>query len=447
MATYYVWNGGSNTAPYDDWTKAATTLTTALAAATASGDLIKIDKDHTGDNAAAADITYTFVNHVALVCVDKDNADALATMGTAAWIGHSSSNRSITLAGAYRVYVRGLTFRTAGSTSDNIFCASSDGSHYVFESCYFWHGNTSTTSIYLGANVAGNVYTAFENCTFRLGSTSHSLLVRSHCELSGCDVSSAGSTPTTLFTVGSAATSGGTHLEAVGCDFSLVTGTLFGSSGGQASTARLMNCKLGSGVTVLGSQTPANKSSLTAWLFNCANSDQHYHHGHYDALGSTVVDTGIYAAAGASYDGTNRCSWKLVTTANCSFWTPYVSPWFAVYHSGTAAITPYVEILRDGSATAYQNDEVWLELSYQGTDGNPLGIVVDDRMTPLGSPADQDAGVGVSGWTGESGTAWSGKIGPAASVTPAEIGHLMARVVVGEPSITVYVDPTIRGRS
>jgi hypothetical protein len=30
------------------------------------------------------------------------------------------------------------------------------------------------------------------------------------------------------------------------------------------------------------------------------------------------------------------------------------------------------------------------------------------------------------------------------SITPAEVGHIQARIVVGEPSITVYADPQIR---
>lgn len=446
MTMYRVSEAGNNT-DGSSWANAYTTLASALAAATASGDVILIDKDHTGDNALAADTTFTFNNNVALICVDKDSSDALATMGTAAWIGHSSSNRSITLAGAYRVYMRGITLRTAGATADSIICGSSDGSHYAFENCYLWHGNTSTSSrLYLGFNANGNAYMSYANCTFRLGNASQSLAVRSHCELRSCSFSSAGTLPDNLFLVADGTSTGGTHLEAVDCDFSAVTNTLFGSSAGLAATARLINCRLGSGVTVLGTQTPANKSSLTATLFDCANGDQHYHMGHYDALGSTVVDTGIYANDGAIYDGANRCSWKIVTSANCSFYTPYMSPWFSVYHSGTSAITPYVEILRDGSTTAYQNNQVWLELSYQGTSGSPLGVLVDDRMTVLGSPANQDAGVGTSGWTGDTG-AWSGKIGPAASITPAEIGHLMARVCVGEPSIAVYVDPTIRGRA
>ena len=40
MATYFISNGGSNTSPYDTWAKAATTIQTALTAASTDGDIV-----------------------------------------------------------------------------------------------------------------------------------------------------------------------------------------------------------------------------------------------------------------------------------------------------------------------------------------------------------------------------------------------------------------------
>jgi hypothetical protein len=42
MADYFVASGGTNTAPYDTWEKAATSLQTALTAATTNGDRVII---------------------------------------------------------------------------------------------------------------------------------------------------------------------------------------------------------------------------------------------------------------------------------------------------------------------------------------------------------------------------------------------------------------------
>jgi hypothetical protein len=93
----------------------------------------------------------------------------------------------------------------------------------------------------------------------------------------------------------------------------------------------------------------------------------------------------------------------------------------------------------------FQNDEVWAEFIYKGTTGFVLGTIVNDSMALFGSPADQTASSkGASDWTGETGTAGYFKLNTTATITPTEIGNLSARVCVGEPSITVYVDPQIR---
>lgn len=230
-----------------------------------------------------------------------------------------------------------------------------------------------------------------------------------------------------------------------GCDLSAVTGTLVGDCTNYSLEAIFTNCKLGSGVTPLASQTVANSGGGSCWLFNCSSGDQHYHFEHHNALGSTVMETGIYANDGALYDGTNHVTWKIVTSPNASFYAPYISPWMEQYHDGTSAITPILEIVRSGSATAYQNDEIWGEWTYQATSGSTRSSFVDDRKEPLASPADQTTGdLGAGDWTGENATSWFGKLAPASAITPAEIGMLRARVCVGEPSITVYIDPTIR---
>lgn len=444
MTLYYVASTGNNSDGLT-WEKAFTTFAGAVSAATGNGDTIYVDQGFT--DTLSADTTYTFGNNVNVICSnDKSNAppQTLGVMGVNNWIGNSSTNYGIVLAGAYNVYIYGLTFRTAGSTADNININQIDGAHFELENVYLWQGNTNTGSyIGTGNSSNANTYTKFKNCTLRFGSTSQSFVARQVTDFEGCTVSSDGSAPATLLS-----STIGVSVSFIGCNLSAITGTLIASMASLPSRFFFINCKLGSGVTVLGTQAVPNKSAANVWLYNCSAGDEHYHLQHHDAFGSTVVDTGIYANDGASYDGTNRCSWKIVTTANCSYTTPYVSPWIDCYHSGTSAITPSLEIVRSGSATAYQNDEVWAEFSYQGTSGFPLAVMVSDRKALLAAAADQTTGaLGAGDWTGENATSWFGKLAPISAITPAEIGHLSARVVVGEPSVTVYVDPTIRGRS
>lgn len=444
MTAYYVASDGNNSDGLT-WAKAFTTFAGAVSAATASGDIIYVDQGFT--DTLAADAAYTFLNNVNVICSnDKANEppQTLGSMGTSNWIGHTSSAYSITINGGYNVFIRGITFRNAGSTSKSLTIGTSNNTHFEFENCYFWLGNTnSSASIIIGGSSSSvNTYNKLKGCIFRFSNAGQQFAVNNLIEFMGCSVSADGTAPNVLFEDFSRTT----YIQCVNCDFSVVTGTLIGDYNSISPVFVFANCKLGSGFVALGTQSVTNKSAGSVALFNCASGDQHYQLGHFDSFGSTIVDTGIYANDGAQYDGTNRCSWKIVTTVNCSYYTPYVSPWIDCYHSGTSAITPSLEILRDGSTTPYQDDEVWSEFSYQGTSGSPLGITVSDRKGLLASAADQAAGVGTSGWTGDTG-AWSGKLSPTASITPAEIGHLRARVCVGEPSITVYVCPTIRGRS
>ena len=99
------------------WTNAKTTLAGAIALASANGDVIKVAHTHTGDNALAVDTTWTALNNISIVSVDKTNSDAPTAMGTAAWLGSSSAAVALTVAGGYRVLLSGLTFRNAGSVN------------------------------------------------------------------------------------------------------------------------------------------------------------------------------------------------------------------------------------------------------------------------------------------------------------------------------------------
>lgn len=453
MANYFVASGGSNTSPYDTWAKAATSLATALAAATANGDqvIIQYNAVPSGDAELAADTTYTFAGNISFIASTNSGTSTITptAMGTGNWIGNSTTNRSVTFAGGKRVFFYGITLRTSGSTQDSITLSSAAGTDYLFDTCYLWQGNTSTSASISLANYGGSPdvegFIELRNCTLRFGATAQGLRLNTHGFIArNCSISSSGSTPSTFLQIYGS----GTALFE-GCDLSLITGTLMGNNTGGWRSTYFVNCKLGAGVVIQAAQTTYNnRSQAETYVFNCSSGDQHYHMHHYNGLGQTIMDTGIYANDGAQYDGSNRLSWKITTTANTHKQRPYESPWIDRYHAGTSGITPYLEILRDGSSTAFNNDEVWAEFSYQGTSGYPQSVFVNDACALAGSAAAQDNSTkGASDWTGENATAWFGKIDSGASITPAEIGHLRSRVCVGIASATVYVDPQIRGTS
>lgn len=436
MTTYYVSATGNNAAG-TSWATAKTTLAGAIALATASGDVILVDKDHTGDNALASDTTWTILNNISIICVDKNSSDALATMGETAWLGSSSASIAMTFAGAYSCRLHGLTLRNGGSTNKSITVCNSDGAHFELSNVMLWLGTTSgSATIYIGLTVVANTFVYADGIIVRFGAAGQALSLFTGTEFRHMTVSPSGVAPTKLFS-----SLRGGIVRLLDCDLSHCgANTLIGQhSAGQPSQYELTRCKLGANYVALDSQSPANRGAASVMLRDCSSGDTHGIMHYADAFGSVVSDAGIYYTTGAAAQ-----SWKVTTTANCSHATPFVTPWIAAYHSGVSSITPSLEILRDGSATAYQDDEVWSEWSAKVTSGTVLGTSYSDGMPLLGTPANQAAGAGTGAWTGENATAWSGKCDSGAAFTPAETGEILARLVVGEPSITVYLDPQIR---
>jgi hypothetical protein len=445
MATLFVASGGSNTSPYETWAKAATSLQTALTAATA-GDTVVIQYDGvpSTDSALSVDTTYTFPNGIWLVSASNGGGSSytLTAMGTANFIGHSSSNRSITLSpgsNKAKAFIYGVTFRTAGSTADSILIgsAASVGGAFILNNCYLWHGNTSTTSRIV---VQPPASAELVDCTLRFGSTSQWFEANGQVQMVNCTVTSAGSIPTSLFMAGSGI------VKATGCDFSQITGNIVGDSAtiGHASTTWLERCKLGSGVSYMAAQTNVQGRWPEIWILDCHSGDTHMAFGYANGLGTLTLDTGIYFTSGAA-----AASWKVVTTSYCNSRAPFQTPYVDLYHSAASAITPYFEILRDGSATAYKDSEVWAEFSVKDQSGFTQATIKTDRVAlatyvSAGAGSDQAAGAGLGSWTGEGGTAWSGKIDSGASFTPAEIGYIRGRMNFGVASATIYMDPQIR---
>ena len=448
MATYFVASGGSNTAPYDTWAKAGTSLATVLAAASTAGDVVVIQYNAvpSTDAELAADTTYTLANDVSVVSASNDGTSAytLTAMGTGAWIGNSTTSRLVRFAGSdRRCLMWGLTLRTASSTAKAIaFANTTYGFTITVENCYLWGGNTAATFAAIESGVGGSGVITFRDCTFRFGATSQWFQASAGTRMEACTVTSAGSIPTTFF-AGSSTNQIECHMS--GCDFTQITETLVGNM--QTRQVWFVErCIFGSGMTVLATQsTNPNLDSASVWMSDCLIGTGRIN-GYYDALGSAIREPAIYYTGGAA----GSESWKIVTTANVSYRLPFRTPWVDWYNTGTSAITPRFEILRDGSTTAYKDNEIWAEFGFKNTASSPIASgFARDRMTLANLLAgtagtDQAAGAGLGSWTGESGTAWSGKVDSGSSITPTESGYLRGRIAVAAASITVYVDPVIR---
>lgn len=436
--------GGSNTAPYDTWGKGATSIETALAAATNAGDQIWVAHDHTETWNGVGTKTLSAGNSIQILCVNS-GTDAAATGASLI----NSTDRIVTNGGYYyKVYWRGISFK---AVADNLIIEQ-NGGDTVYENCDFWNARSAGAgTIEVGYQNSSSIVT-FINCTLRFSHGGSSLHPQRLCQArffgGGISGSTTAITNLTFNIVPSV-------LEFYGFDFSALSSStsLFDST---PCRIKLVNCKLPA-IPIATSTEPVGE----VLALNCNSGDNHFYLYHVNRYGSTTAKTDITANDGALFDGTNKVVWHVQSTANASYFAPYVSPWISVYHSGTSAITPYVECMRTsaaaGSATKFYDDEMWAEFSFQGTANVPLATINNSsRMAPLGTHQLHANGVGTGGWSGLGANSASFKITPmsggsATTITPAEIGDLAVRICVatsGGSAITdLYVDPQIRGRS
>lgn len=437
MATYFVSSAGSATAPYDTWAKAATSLATALAAATSNGDIIVIDKAAipSGDAEIGADATYTFAANVSLVSATNGGGSSYtpSAMGSGVWIGNSTTSWSVTFAGAFSVYIYGVTLRKAGGGSEFINIASTDGCSHIMEGCRFWNGTASSDRLVIGnGGTSTNSYCRLINSEIVFGQASQSLSVRGAVEIIGGVVS--GTQPTTTYI---RSESNNSRIDFIGHDISLLGATpLINSANSCPVKVTLDRCKLGASYVLLGAQSPANEGLAHVEARDCSSGDTHGIYEYHNPLGSMTIDSSIYYTSGAAAK-----SWKIVTSSAASKQVPFCTPWIAKYNSTLSSQTPTLEILRDGSSTAYTDAEVWAEVMAKTISGETTAVRSTDGIAIGATPANQAAGAGLGSWTGESGTAWSGKIDSGSAITPAEVGDITMRVCVGAASSTVYVNP------
>ncbi|MGH7605417.1 MAG: hypothetical protein ACRENK_15655 [Gemmatimonadaceae bacterium] len=276
-------------------------------------------------------------------------------------------------------------------------------------------------------------------CTFQFGGTGQGYSMRTQWEDIGSNISSgSGSQPVTLFLDSSAQS----RVVFQGSDLSSNPNTYFPGNSANWFDARLINCALNASATILATQSADHTGNV--YGFDCDAGDVHYTFFHYNYRGNTVMSDAVYVTSdGASYDGTHKYSMK-VTGVNAARQAPYFGPWIDQRADADvgSAVTPSLELARLDSSTKFNNDQVWGEFAVKDVLGSTRSSIYSDPCNQAGTPAALATGVGTSAWAGSA--LASMKVDPGMTVTPAEIGYMRARVVVGTAA-TVYVDPQIRG--
>lgn len=430
MANLYVKHTGSNTAPYDTWAKAATTLATA-AGACAAGDNIYVSSTHSESTAGA--ITYNWPGTVTspnyVVCVNDGAAPptAVATGGTITTTGNST----ITLAstGDY-VYIEGLTF-VSGSAASGTASIQVQGAINTTKNCTF---NVSTTGT--GSRIVFSaLWGRHTNLSIKFGAAGQGINTGadSNGVVTGGSLLSGGTSPTALVVA-----FGGGSLLIEDFDLSNASSSInIASAVGDSARFVMRNSKLpASWSGSLHSGTPGIGAKYE--MFNCDSGDTNYRYRCAGQFGTIQEETTLVRTSGAS-DGTTTFSWKIVTNANAENPTLTVdTPERVRWNDTTSAITLTVEILRD-SATNLKDDEVWIEASYLGTSGVPLGTFVSDTKADiLATAADQTASSAT--WT-TTGMSNPNKQKLSVTFTPQEKGYIHYKVRAAKASATIYVDP------
>lgn len=437
MAEYHVSASGSNTAPYDTWAKAATALATVLALAT-SGDFVYGEAALAATGLAAQ--TYSGLANVRIISTSDvtNNTPTIYTPGAAIQTGAAFA---ITV-NSGEWYGWRLNAGASNSTAA-LLLGSIDGESPSFEDCTLRISNTNTGSrIIIGpaTATASNVKVRTRNCSFQFSNVSQGITIRGDWDEQGSTFGVLGSVPNALVV----AITNPSLINWSGSGLGAITGSLF-PAGAAWYVATLANCDLSSSLGTV-QQSPTGDGQGEVYGFDCSAGDVQYSLFHYNWRGSTVAKTTYYVTAdGASYDGTNKHS-LTITGVNGTYGNPYYSPWIDKYF-GTAAvgvaITPYFEAAVDGSATKFNDDQVWAEFVAKTFSGYSENLIYTDRRGVLATAAAQATGTGTGNWTGLSGTAASMKLDAGQSITPQEIGDISGRVaIVG--SRTLILDPKIR---
>lgn len=425
-----------------DWAKAEPTLAGALLLAATAGDIILIDSSHQESGTA-----YTTSTNVRLVVyvVDKDNSNALDTMENGGGFLKASGNGSVSVSWGVGTYLYGMNIVHSGTGTRSMSLGASTSPSVIYESSRFAFENNGMSGIMAFGNADQPGRLVMKNCKIVTGNANNRFVVQAQVILEGCTYSvfTAGAAPTRLFNFGGT-DPGGATLDCFGCDFSsLGSNALVGGIQTASGIARFFQCKLGTGYTMLdAASTPNAVPNSSVQVFDCAAGDVHTEIAYQDKLGTLVCDSTIKFTGGAA-----GLSWSITTTSICNEFNPFVTPWISLYNTGTGSITPRLEIHRDNNSTAWHNDEVWGEFSAKVTSGSTQATIYSDRMALLGSPADQSDGTDT--WDADNATHWSGKVNTTSPITPAENGHIRARVCVGIPldgtsGNILRVDPQIR---
>lgn len=354
------------------------------------------------------------------------------------------------------LYVYGVEFRLGNvnlAASIIGYLANSGGTaancSQVFKNCRFTVGSAAATSGWQFGQTTFNVggYVEFEDCqigmvnasqTFFSGIGPAKFIWRNPSGAVGATGISGGIPQFSLFTPTAQSHSLDGYVE--GVDLSALSAALFKTPGTiSGGNFVFKDCAI-RGITgpyVTGSPAGPDVSYVRC---DSAGTNYQYMRGQYQ--GQLLTETSIVRSGGGAIQGT-PISWKIVTSANSSWASPFKSPQVMVpnYVVGSSKIiTVYGTINAPGLPN---NDEVWVEVCYLGSSSSPLGTVKTSTKVSI-LAASNPVGTDGSTWGGGgSGVGWT-PFALATTLTSPNIGMqggIYVLVKAAKPSTTYYIDP------
>jgi hypothetical protein len=432
MTTYYVDSnatGGTNAGT--SWTNAYLSFWNIPSTTLADTDIVYVASNHVDADPGAAK-TLTGPSTANTLAKVISVTSGTTTYAAGAQIKTTGGSYALRIDNAINFY--GITFVSGA----NVDYRPGTSALQQFYSCTFKLGNGSSL---LNGGSSGPAY--FYNCTYDYSADTSN---------SGNSVIG-GRGPIYIY--------GGTYVKATSYNR---TGVII--DGGSAAPRPAVVSGLD--LSVIGSTNDlTNMSYAEAWFINCKlpstwsiksadgtlptslvtvynsddNTDDPRFYMRSDRNANLTMTTSVYRSSGASIEGSANFSWQVVTLAVCSESRPFMTEWMNGTVSSTGSKTFSVAVANN--TETLHDDDIWLEVEYMGDASTPKYTLGSDQRTNgsanTGASTTAQTTDGTSSWTGTLSTLQTLDV----TVTVNQAGLYRARVCVGKPSLTVYIDPKV----
>lgn len=222
-------------------------------------------------------------------------------------------------------------------------------------------------------------------------------------------------------------------------DVSYLIGSLSGLDA--RVNASFVGCKIGSGVSVVDSSILSKDSRIYVYG---SNSNIIYEWQEYCYEGSIVSATNCKRSGGATYDGTNGYSAKMVSSANTGEFIRSLRFKLAeIWCSANPTMT--IEFIHDsqgsGSGGDLQNDEFWIEIEYPDSAIGAFRQV--DKSTKVSNSVTSPSDHANSSETWTEDLSSEVKQYCQATISGGQAGIHTIWAHLAKPSTTVYVCPKV----